>query len=243
VLRIRFSRPIRPIHYAAQGPNLSANSPRNLQTTCNNGVLNSARNATLGFDCNTYSLGIRGDGGAGWNVRASFEAIVSAGSGPISATITNTVPDKFARVPAGDLTPLTAGKKTPKRASTGGNWQGDWKMVAKEEPPPRGNGVTFAPPDVLSMVQKGTVVCATWPWNPFPNGLLGKARGTVTGSTATLGYEDGPTRGTWSLTLAANRTRFSGPYTITVKATNQIIHGTLTGTKVDGSPKRIPANC
>ena len=117
VLKFRFSKAIRPNHYAAQGPNLSTNAPRNVQTVCTD-VLNKARNAVLGFDCNTYSLGVRGDGGIGWNVRASFEAILDAGSGKISASISNTIPDRFARVPAADLRPLRAGKAIPKAATT-----------------------------------------------------------------------------------------------------------------------------
>ena len=135
-------------------------------------------------------------------------------------------------------------KRKPRPALAGGIWHGDWKMVAVEDPPPKGNGTTFAPPSVFSVTQRATTLCATYPWNPFADGRLGTGHAELTSSRAaevSWTFVDGAGTTVWDARMILT-TKLSGRYVFTPRS-GKPIEGRLEGTKVDGDPLRIAPGC
>jgi len=137
-------------------------------------------------------------------------------------------------------------KPKPRPVRPGGPWHGDWKVVATEDPPPKGNGTTFAPAGVFSITQKGTRLCATYPWNPFPGGRLGTSLAALTSPRALeAGWTsvDGAGTTVWDSRLTADGMKITGRYVFTPRSGGRPIEGRTDATKFDGQPLRIPPGC
>ena len=147
--------------------------------------------------------------------------------------------------PSAALYERRVAKKKPRPAPTGGIWHGDWKMVAVEDPPPKGNGTTFAPDSVFSVTQKGTKLCATYPWNAFPDGRLGKGSATLASSRSIetkWTFVDGAGTTVWNAAMVGSGKKITGRYVFTPRS-GKPIEGRLDATKFDGQPLRIPTGC
>jgi hypothetical protein len=238
VLRFRYSRPIRPLHFALASPNVSQSPLVRHIAVCRE-VLNRARTAKLGFDCETFSLGPRHGAGNGWQANVSFSATVPAGSGRLSASISNTETDRFALLPRADRTVLRAGRAIPAAPRTpttppptttgpsGGGWTGTWDWVATIGSRVfRGTG--------MSIVRQGPQACAVWPWSA---GSGAKGPLSADGSAWSASWYDAYGRGAWTLRLAGNG-RFTGSQSIDPHGSDPNQAASIVGTRTSTRPSR-----
>lgn len=88
--------------------------------------------------------------------------------------------------------------------SSAAPWSGTWTWHARWSTGSfDGTGMTIA--------QEGDTVCARWPWSP-PDG---HAEGSVSGSTWMARWTDGFGSGSWTLTLSADGSGFTGTQEVT----------------------------
>lgn len=111
---------------------------------------------------------------------------------------------KSVKVPLATPSPTPPQPPPPTPPAVTASWTGVWSWHAVWSTGSfDGAGMTIA--------HEGSTVCARWPWSP-PDG---HAKGTVSGSTWTADWTDGFGNGTWTLTLTADGSSFTGTQQVT----------------------------